>query len=190
MLRCFWALLMLSCFEMNSARLPIHRDCVEYVKNHTICTTLKACRTSECDSHSCEKISTIHFRNIAVILNKRLRKKPSLKRQLNPLLHDPLKTSIFTRRPSGAYCGHEKELLRNVKIKVMVSEGIFQQLLRKASITQQRYLYARDDCLNKCHIMGIDLNCELVPDGDMEVIKTAAFKHLQHMIFYQCGELG
>lgn len=89
---------------------------------------------------------------------------------------------------SGAYCGQEEKLLRNVKIKVMLSEGILQQLLRKASILQQRYLYARNDCLNKCHILGINLNCELVPDDDMEVIKTAAFKHLRHMIFYQCGE--
>lgn len=92
------------------------------------------------------------------------------------------------QRAPSAYCGQEKKLLRNVKIKVMVSEGILRQLLRKASFKQQRYLYARDDCLNKCHILGINLNCELVPDDDMEVIKAAAFKHLKHMIFYQCGE--
>ncbi|KAL4002052.1 hypothetical protein ACH3XW_1875 [Acanthocheilonema viteae] len=173
---------------MNMARSSIHEDCVEYAKNHTICTTLKACKATKCTSRDCESIPAVHFHNVAVILNKRLRNKSNLKEQLNPLLHDPLQTSIFTQRNEGAYCGQEKKLLRDVKIKVMISEGIFQQLLRKASFLQERYLYARNDCLNKCHMLGINLKCQLVPDNDMEVIKTAAFKHLQHMIFYQCGE--
>uniref|UniRef100_A0A915PN25 Uncharacterized protein n=1 Tax=Setaria digitata TaxID=48799 RepID=A0A915PN25_9BILA len=70
----------------------------------------------------------------------------------------------------------------------MSSEGIFQQLLRKASFNQQRYLYARDDCMDMCHVFGINLGCEMVPEDDIEVIKTVTFKHLQHMVFFQCGE--
>ncbi|EJW79256.1 hypothetical protein WUBG_09835 [Wuchereria bancrofti] len=155
----FWItfIIMLPSFETNASNLSIHRNCIVYTRNHTICTTLKACRNEKCASNNCESISAIHFRNNAVILNKLLRNKPHIKQQLNPLL-------------------------------VLESEEVFQQLLRKASFQQQRYLYAQDDCLNKCNILGINLDCELVPDDDMEVIKTAAFKHLQHMIFFQCGQ--
>uniref|UniRef100_A0A1I8EF18 Uncharacterized protein n=2 Tax=Wuchereria bancrofti TaxID=6293 RepID=A0A1I8EF18_WUCBA len=186
----FWItfIIMLPSFETNASNLSIHRNCIVYTRNHTICTTLKACRNEKCASNNCESISAIHFRNNAVILNKLLRNKPHIKQQLNPLLYDPLKTSIFAQEESGAYCGEQNKLLKNVKIRVLESEEVFQQLLRKASFQQQRYLYAQDDCLNKCNILGINLDCELVPDDDMEVIKTAAFKHLQHMIFFQCGQ--
>lgn len=70
----------------------------------------------------------------------------------------------------------------------MESEGIFEQFIRKGSFQQYRYLYAQDDCLDKCKIVGINLGCELVPQDDIEVIKTATFKHLQHMTFFQCGQ--
>ncbi|VDK89413.1 unnamed protein product [Onchocerca ochengi] len=150
---------------------------------------MEACKTTRCAPYKCESIPAIHFRNIVVLINKRFRIKPArYKEQFNSLLHDPLKTSIATQEVSGAHCGERNELLKNVKIKVLLSEGIFQQLLRKAFFMQQRYLYARDDCLDKCYVLGINLGCEMVPNDDMEVIKTAVFKHLEHMVFFQCGE--
>ncbi|EFO19661.1 hypothetical protein LOAG_08837 [Loa loa] len=181
------------CRENNICLVVINtvigrRDCIEYAKNQTICATLEACKSAKCVSHKCESIPAIHFRNIAVIVNKRLRNRPDLKKQLNPLLYMPLQTSIFTQHESGVYCGEQNTLLQNVRIKVMLSEGIFQQFQRKAYFQQYRYLYARNDCLNKCNLLGINLDCEMVPDDDIEMIKTAAFKHLQHMIFFQCGE--
>ncbi|MCP9259075.1 hypothetical protein DINM_002051 [Dirofilaria immitis] len=185
---CALLIIMSLCFEMILAVFTFRSDCVTYAKNHTICATMEACKSVKCAPYHCEKIPAIYFRNIVVMLNKRFRNKPRYRERLNPLLHDPLKTSISTQEVPGVYCGKRNKLLRNVKIKAMLAEGIFQQLLRKASFVQQRYLYARDDCLNMCHVLGIDLGCEMVPDDDIEVIKTAVFKHLQHMVFFQCGE--
>lgn len=174
--------------KFSSTAFSINKNCVEYAENHTICTSMEACKHAKCAEFTCESIPAIHFRNIAVILNKRLHYRPSLKKRLDRMLFDPLQTSIFMQKEPGAYCGQENKLLHQVRVKVMASEGVLQQLLRKAFFTQQRFLYARDDCLNKCKVFGIDLGCEMVSEDDLEVIKTAVFKRLQHMVFFQCGE--
>ncbi|VDN01794.1 unnamed protein product [Thelazia callipaeda] len=161
---------------------------MRYGRNHTVCTTMKACKLSRCATQGCHNISHVHFRNIAVILSKRLRNRRQEKAILNPLFYDPLQISIFEKEEPGAFCGGQDDLLHDIRIKVQETEGIIPQLLRKGSFLQERYLYARSDCLGKCMIFGNDIGCEMVPEHDMEVIKTAVFKRLEHMVFFQCRE--